>query len=79
MVHDLGLIGPSALPPLKEELKSKSWVAKVVAVRGLAAVGKSEDAAALEAVAGDATPLKGWTGTVGTEAKGAVASLKAKR
>jgi HEAT repeat protein len=79
VVHDLGLIGPPALPPLKEELKSKSWVAKVVAVRGLAAVGKSTDAPALEAVAGDATPIKGWAGTVGTEAKAALATLKAKR
>jgi HEAT repeat protein len=79
VVHDLGLIGPAALAPLKDELKSKSWVAKVVAVRGLSAMGKAEDAPVLEPLLTDATPLKGWPGTIGTEAKGALAALRAKR
>jgi len=80
VVHDLGMIGPAALPPLKDELKSKSWVAKIVAVRGLAAVGTAKDADALAPLVADATPLKGWgTATLGTEAKGALAALKAKR
>jgi HEAT repeat protein len=81
VVHDLGMLGPGAVAPLKDELKSKSWVARLVAVRGLAAVGKAGDAAALEPLVADATPLKGWAGgaTLGTEAKGAVAALKAKR
>jgi HEAT repeat protein len=78
VVHDLGLIGASAVPPLKGELKSKSWVAKVVAVRGLAAVGKAGDAGALEPLTADSTALPGWGATLGTEAKGALAALKAK-
>jgi HEAT repeat protein len=80
VVHDLGLIGAGAVVPLKDELKSKSWVAKVVAVRGLAAVGTAKDAPALEPLVADATPVPGWgSATVGTEAKGALAALKAKR
>jgi hypothetical protein len=81
VVHDLGLIGPGAVAPLKDELKSKSWVAKVCAVRGLAQVGKAADADALVPLVADATPLKGggFSGTVGSEAKGALAALKAKR
>jgi hypothetical protein len=81
VVHDLGLLGPTAVAPLKDELKSKNWVAKVCAVRGLAQVGKAADGDALVALVADATPLKGagWSGTVGTEAKGALAALKAKR
>jgi HEAT repeat protein len=79
VVHDLGLIGAVAVAPLKGELKSKSWVAKVVAVRGLAAVGKAEDAGALEPLIADSTALPGWGATLGTEAKGALASLKAKK
>jgi HEAT repeat protein len=79
VVHDLGLIGAGAVAPLKDELKSKSWVARVVAVRGLAAVGKAPDAPALEPLVADSTQLKGWPGTLGTEAKGALAALKAKR
>jgi HEAT repeat protein len=79
VVHDLGMIGPTAVAPLKDELSSKSWVAKVLAVRGLAQVGKAEDAKSLEPLAADSTPLKGWPATIGTEAKGAVAALKAKR
>ncbi len=78
VVHDLTLIGAAAVAPLQDELKSKSWVAKVVAVRALAAVGKAGDAAALAPLAADATPVKGWPATVGSEAKAASAALKAK-
>jgi HEAT repeat protein len=81
VVHDLALVGPGAVGPLKDELKSKSWVARVCAVRGLAAVGKADDAPAVAAIVGDGTKLKGFSGnaTVGSEAKAAEAALRAKR
>jgi HEAT repeat protein len=81
VVHDLGLIGASAAAPLRDELKSKSWVARVVAVRGLATVGRSEDAAALSPLESDGTRLKGFPGgaTLGSEAKAAAVALRAKR
>ncbi|HZS41128.1 MAG TPA: HEAT repeat domain-containing protein [Polyangia bacterium] len=81
VVHDLGLIGAGALEPLKGELKSKSWVARIVAVRGIAAVGKAEDAPAVAALESDGTKLKGFAGsaTIGSEAKAAEQALRAKR
>jgi HEAT repeat protein len=81
VVHDLALLGPPAVAPLKDELKSKSWVARVSAVRGLAAVGKADDAVALAALDADATKLKGFPGsaTLGSEAKAAAQALRGKR
>jgi len=82
IVHDLELIGPSTLPPLRDELKSKSWVARIAAVQAIGAIGKAGDAASLDALAGDGVKLKGegWGGaTVGTEAKALARSLAGKR
>ena len=81
VVHDLELLGPTALSPVREELKSKSWVARIAAVMALARIGKGEDVSALEALAGDGARLKGWPGgaTVGAEAKSVAAELKSKR
>ncbi|MSP63065.1 MAG: hypothetical protein EXR72_22555 [Myxococcales bacterium] len=80
VVHDLELIGPLVLPALRGELKSKSWVARVVAVIALGKMGRAEDAARLEALAPDATRLKGWAGggTIGSEARAAAALAKAR-
>jgi HEAT repeat protein len=81
VVHDLALVGASAVAPLKGELQSKNWVARAVAVRGLAAVGKADDAAALQPLEADGTKLKGFPdgATLGSEAKAAVVALRAKR
>jgi hypothetical protein len=81
VVHDLKLIGPSVLPALKELLKSKSWVARVSAVRGIAAMGSAADAQSLAAVEADGAKVNGFPGgaTVGSEAKAAKAALLAKR
>jgi HEAT repeat protein len=81
VVHDLGLIGAPAVAALKTELKSKSWVARAVAIRGLATVGKADDVAALSPLESDGTKLKGFPGgaTLGSEAKAAATTLRAKR
>jgi HEAT repeats len=81
VVHDLALVGAGAVAPLKDELKSKSWVARLCAVRGLGAVGKAEDAAALAPIEADGTKLKGFPAgaTLGSEAKAAAQALRAKR
>jgi len=81
VVHDVGLVGPGALPALKDELKSKSALAKVAALRALAQLGRADDASAAEALTADATPLKsyGAPATVASEAKAAVATLKNKK
>jgi len=71
VVHDLSLIGPAAVPALKGALHAKSPTGRVAAIRGLAALGKPEDAAALQPLLSD----KG----VGAEAKAAVATLKNKK
>ena len=81
VIRDLKPIGEAALPSLKTELKSSSWVARAVAVRAIGQMGKSDDAAALEPLTRDGTPLKGFAGnaTLGSEAKAAVATLKGKK
>jgi hypothetical protein len=81
VVHDLGLVGPAAVPALKDELKSGAALAKVAAMRALALLGKSDDAAAIEPLVGDKTALKnyGAAATVGSEARSAVATLKNKK
>jgi HEAT repeat protein len=77
VVHDLKLIGAPALPALKGELASKNWVARVVAVRAIANIGRKADAAALDPLLADATKLRGFSGnaTLGQEAKAAKAAL----
>lgn len=81
VVHDLSLIGQGAVPALKAELGSRSWVARVAAMRALALVGKAADASALTPLVKDGTKLKGpWGGaTVGSEARAASQALQAKR
>jgi hypothetical protein len=81
VVHDLELIGASALPPLREELKSKSWVARLTAVEGIERLGKADDAARVEALAGDGAKLAGWPAgtTLGAEAKTVAVALKARK
>ncbi len=80
VVHDLSLLGPSALPALKTALASKSWVARASAVRALALVGTAKDAGALASLEKDATKLPGFPGgaTLGTEARAAEQALRAK-
>ncbi len=79
-VHALSLLGAPAIPALKTELGSKSWVAKVTAVRALALVGRAADASALTPLEKDGTKLKGFSGgaTLGSEARAAAQSLQAK-
>ena len=81
VVHDLSLLGPKVLPPLRDELGSKSWVARLVAVFALSEIGAPEDVARLEALGADATKLKGWPGnaTLGTEAKAFAEQLKSRK
>ncbi len=81
VVHDLELLGPGAVAPLREELKSKSWVARISAVMALGRLGHAGDAAALDALAGDGAKLTGWSAgaTVGSEAKTVAAELRSRR
>jgi hypothetical protein len=81
VVHDLGMVGPVVVPALKDELKSGSPLAKVAAIRALAMLGRAGDAAAIEPLTADKTPLKnyGAAATVGSEARTAVATLKNKK
>jgi hypothetical protein len=80
VVHDLQLIGASALPPLRTELKSKSWVARAVAVRAIGRLGTAADGSALQPLVADGAKLVGFgeNATVGSEAKAAMAVLKSK-
>ncbi len=80
VVHDLELIGPGTLPPLRQELTSKSWVARLVAVLAIGAIGKVEDAPRVEAIAADRAPLRGWkdVATIGAQAKLVAAVLRGK-
>lgn len=81
VVHDCVLIGPGSLPPLRDELKSKSWPARAAAVLAIGELGRADDAPRLEALSGDATKLKGFgaAGTLGALAKEVAGALKAKR
>ena len=80
VVHDLRLIGPPALPPLRQALASKRPLARLVAVLALGEIGKAGEAAAVEALAGDGAKIKGWPAgaTVGSEAKSVAARLVGK-
>ena len=81
VVRQISPLGVAALPALRDELKSKNWVARLVAAEAIAEIGKPEDADRLEALGGDDTHLKGWPGgaTVGSEAKLLAAGLRAKK
>jgi hypothetical protein len=73
--------GKDARPLLIAELGSKNPAARLAAVVCLAELGTSEDAPALEKLAGDGTKIRGWPGsaTIGPEARSAVERLKQKR
>lgn len=75
---DIREVGSGVLPVLREALKAKSWVARVVAVRLLGEMGAKEDVPRLEALRADATPLLGWGpgATLGTEARAAAERLR---
>lgn len=79
VVHDMRRLNEKAVPPLKAVLAKAdaSWVAKVCAVRGLGAVGKAADGAALQPLVSDTTPLKGFAAgaTLGKEAQAAQAAV----
>jgi HEAT repeat protein len=77
---DIAKLGASALPPLRQALASKSWIARLIAVHVLAQVGTSEDLAGLQKLTSDVTKLRGWDGaTLGSEATAAVEKLKSRK
>ena len=73
-------IGPKAVEPLRKELGSKNWVARLAAIQLLGDLGDKQDLPALEALAKDQTKLRGWPGqaTIGSEAQAAAEKLKKK-
>ncbi|PID38000.1 MAG: hypothetical protein CSA24_00715 [Deltaproteobacteria bacterium] len=75
---DIKRVGKAAVPALRKALESKSWIARVIAVRLLGQLGSKQDADALSKMTADRAKLKGWgsPATVGSEAKAALASLK---
>ncbi len=77
---DVVKLGAKALAPLRTALSSKSWIAKLVAVRTLARLGTAEDVSALEKLVNDGTALRGWEGgaTLGTEAKAAIEKIRSR-
>jgi hypothetical protein len=77
---DIQQLGTNALPPLRRALSSKSWVARLIAVRMLGRIGSKQDVTALEKLGSDSTKLKGWEGgaTVGSEAMAAAKLLKSR-
>jgi hypothetical protein len=73
-------VGQDALGPLREALNSKSWISKLVAVRGLGRLGLKEDVEALAKLANDSTPLRGWEGaTIGSESNAAAEKIKSRK
>jgi hypothetical protein len=73
-------LGASARPALAQALASKAPLARMTAVLSYEQVGKAEDAAAVEKLAGDAGSVKGFPAgdTVGKEAKRVADALKKK-
>lgn len=70
---DIKKLGEAVLPVLRQALSAPSWIARLVAVRVLADIGKSEDRARLEPLVADKTRLKGWdaAATIGAQAQAA--------
>jgi HEAT repeat protein len=79
--NDIVELGAAAVPPMREALSSKSWIARLVAVRVLARLGTQGDLAALEKLSSDSTKIRGWEGgaTVGSEAKAAAENLRKRK
>lgn len=78
---DIRDLGSSALPALRAALDSKSWVARLVAVRILGHIGTEQDATTLEKLTGDKTRIKDWEGgaTIGSEAKAAIEMIQKRK
>ena len=78
---DLKKLGKAVVPVLRNGVKSKSWIARTVAVRLLGQLGGGvEDQSAVQSLVADRTPLRGWgrAATVGSEAQASAALLKKK-
>jgi hypothetical protein len=71
-------IGQPARPALVQALASRAPLARMTAAMALAQIGKAPDAPALEKVAGDSSPVKGFPAgdTVGKEAAAAAEIVK---
>jgi hypothetical protein len=71
-------IGQPARPALVQALASRAPLARMTAAMALAQIGKAPDAPALEKVAGDSSPIKGFPAgdTVGKEAAAAAEIVK---
>ncbi len=79
VVHDLALVGPSAVGPLKEVIAASTKpIARACAVAALARLGHASDGAVLTPLLSDHTPLRGWKPptTLGAEAVLAAQALK---
>jgi hypothetical protein len=73
-------LGQPARPALVQALGSRAPLARMTAAMALAQIGKAPDAPALEKVAGDSSPVKGFPAgdTVGKEAAAAAEIVKKK-
>jgi hypothetical protein len=73
-------VGPSARPALVQALSSRMPLARMTAALALEQIGRSPDAAALEKLTGDSSPVKGFPAgdTVGKEAARAAEAVKNK-
>ncbi len=61
VVHDVALVGPSAVAPLEEVItQSQKPTARACAIASLARLGHASDGAVLAPLIADHTPLKGW-------------------
>jgi hypothetical protein len=71
-------IGPPARPALVQALGSRAPLTRMTAVMALAQIGKAPDAAALQKLASDTAPVKGFPAgdTVGKEAAQAAEMVK---
>jgi HEAT repeat protein len=80
VVHDLGLLGKTAVPQLLAAAKTGPALGRIAAIRAVARVGGSTDAGAMEALSSDAATSKALTPstTVGAEAAKAKTVLSKK-
>jgi HEAT repeat protein len=78
---DIIKLGKNALQPVRSALESKSWIARLIAIRVLSRMGTKEDVAVLEKLTSDQTKLRGWDAgaTIGREASAAVDVLKSRK
>jgi hypothetical protein len=73
-------VGASARPPLVAALSSRVPLARMTAVMALEQIGRAPDAPALDKLAGDSSPVKGFPAgdTVGKEAAHAAEAVRKK-